>query len=53
MRFLEVAAILNKYGKNIVVLSKLKTDDSGQVFVADKQGEIISALISTGVVTAK
>ena len=23
-------AILNKYGKNIVVLSKLKADDSGQ-----------------------
>lgn len=46
-------AILNKYGENIVVLSKLKTGDSGQVFVADKHGEIISALIPTGVVTAE
>ena len=42
-------AISNKFGKNIVVLSKLKTGDSGQVFVADKHGKIISALISMGI----
>ena len=46
-------AISNKFGENIVVLSKLKTGDSGQVFVADKHGQIISALISTGVATAE
>ena len=46
-------AISNKFGENIVVLSKLKTGDSGQVFVADKHGKIISALISTGVATAE
>ena len=32
------------------MLSKLKTGDSGQVFVADKHGGIVSALIATGVV---
>ena len=42
-------AISNKFGKNIVVLSKLKTGDSGQVFVADKPGKIISALISMSI----
>ena len=42
-------AISNKFGKNIVVLSKLKTGDSGQVFVADKHGQIISALISMSI----
>jgi len=31
----------------------LKTGNSGQVFVADKHGKIISALISTGVATAE
>ena len=46
-------AIFNKFGENIVVLSKLKASDSGQVFVTDKQGEIISALVPTGVATAE
>ena len=46
-------AIFNKFGENIVVLSKLKASDSGQVFVTDKHGEIISALVPTGVATAE
>ena len=46
-------AIFNKFGENIVVLSKLKASDSGQVFVTDKHGEIISALVPTGIATAE